>query len=102
METTKEKFFTAISNAIKNNVIDGITVSDLLDYKVISYSPGTAGESNMELWKRANISAVVKGFTIRDGEPFNLNRFPINLLHLYIQYDKDKEVFSITIPETEL
>lgn len=102
METTKEKFFTAISNAIKNKVIDGITISDLLEYKVISYSPGTVGGSNMELWKRADISAVVKGFTIRGGEPFNLNQFPIDLLHIYIQYDKDKEEFSIIIPETEL
>ncbi len=102
MLTIKEIFTQAISNTIKNKVVDNVTILELLDYKIISYSPGTTGESNMELWKRANISAVVKGFTIRNGEQFNLNCFPINLLHLYIQYDNDKEMFSIIIPETEL
>ena len=91
----------AISNAIRNKVIDGITVEDLLEYEVISYSPGTVAMSDMELWTNANISAIIKGFTIRDGEMFNINRLKIDLLHLSLQYNQSKEEFSVEICEME-
>ena len=102
MERAKEaKLFRAISNAIRNKVIDGITVEDLLEYKIISYSPGTVAMSDMELWTNANISAIIKGFTTRDGGRFNINRLKIGFLHLSIQYDQSKEEFSVEICKTE-
>lgn len=102
MLPNEEKLFIAISNAIKNKVIDNVTILELLDYKIISYSPGTVNKEDMELWTKANISAIIKGFIVRDGETLNLNRYKIDLLHLSIQYDKYKEEFSIDILETEL
>ncbi len=93
----KEKLFIAISSAIKNKIIDGITILDLLDYEIVSYSPGTVNKEDMELWTNANISAIIKGFTIRDGERFNINRLKIDLLHLSMQYNQSKEEFSVEI-----
>lgn len=102
MNAQKEKFTKAISNAIRNKVIDGITILDLLDYEIVSYSPGTVGNEDLESWSNANISAIVKGSIIRDGETFSLNRYKIDLLHLSIQYNSLKKEFEIDILETEL
>ncbi|MBR2332629.1 MAG: hypothetical protein IKA38_09150 [Alistipes sp.] len=102
MKQMKEKFTLAISNAIKNKIIDGITISDLLDYEIVSYSPGTANKEKVELWTKANISATIKGYTTRDNGKFNINRYRIKLLHIDIQYDKSKEEFSINIHENKL
>ena len=101
MLAKEAKLFMAISNAIRNKVIDGITVEDLLEYEVISYSPWTVAMSDMELWTNANISAIIKGFTIRDGERFNINKLEISMLHLSLQYDQAKEEFSVEICKTE-
>lgn len=102
MLSKEEKLFLAISNAIRNKVIDGITVEDLLEYEIISYSPGKVSMSDMELWTNANISAIIKGFTTRDGGRFNINRLKIDLLHLSLQYNRSKEEFLVEIFETEL